>query len=661
MIDGKAKMEVSEIPVLNMEIEDVQLVHITERDHNKLNNRDVADQHPIEAITGLGDKLSEVDKAFEEQGKILEGYGQTLQLQGAEIESLNQFAEEAGKTLTTLGETVENQGETLTQHGETITKQGEAITQQSETIAKQGETITKQEQILENHSQTLQSQVQAITTATTIANSASTKANEAITTANQVANSTQSEISRIDEINHSQDLEIEKLKAALEGNLYLFKVDDGVAYEKKVPVDVKPYATLDKIGGKTLVWNQYIHTVNSNNFRPYNANNIKVTFSNEQADIEYLSSGYGYGYSLKYDLPNSNWVNGHIYYIAYFANPSANSNLNLEIFGNSWDTVPIACRANVWTVCDWIVLNSATKANRSVYFVRNDKTTIQSTGYKVKFKNPMVIDLTAMFGAGNEPATPEEFRAMFPAEYYPYSEPTLINFSGSEVVSMGRNIIVDETIKSGSYYSDGNGTISSNNNFVCLDLGALPVKGNTTYTIHTDGYLYSIWEASGIRNTGNLCHRCSGNKYTITTSNDTSFLRISFLTYERNTPTWVMAEVGSGTTAYVPHKSMSYNTSAIVQKYFPDGMKSAGTVHDEIDFERMVAIQRVGDVDETGLAYTVLETPIETPITELFEETVEVESGGALTFKNDHGDDYQVPVPNQETFMIKLPNGGTAT
>ena len=33
----------------------------------------------------------------------------------------------------------------------------------------------------------------------------------------------------------------------------------------------------------------------------------------------------------------------------------------------------------------------------------------------------MVMDLTQMFGAGNEPATSEEFREMFPDDYYPYN------------------------------------------------------------------------------------------------------------------------------------------------------------------------------------------------------------------------------------------------
>lgn len=38
---------------------------------------------------------------------------------------------------------------------------------------------------------------------------------------------------------------------------------------------------------------------------------------------------------------------------------------------------------------------------------------------------PQLIDLTAMFGSGNEPTTVAEFERMYPEAYYPYSAPTL--------------------------------------------------------------------------------------------------------------------------------------------------------------------------------------------------------------------------------------------
>lgn len=41
-----------------------------------------------------------------------------------------------------------------------------------------------------------------------------------------------------------------------------------------------------------------------------------------------------------------------------------------------------------------------------------------------------VIDLTAIFGLGNEPSTVEEFKALFPADYYPYDAGSLQSFEG---------------------------------------------------------------------------------------------------------------------------------------------------------------------------------------------------------------------------------------
>ena len=58
------------------------------------------------------------------------------------------------------------------------------------------------------------------------------------------------------------------------------------------------------------------------------------------------------------------------------------------------------------------------KDNNSVYYqikVRAGITVNNITVY------PQFIDLTEMFGAGNEPTTVEEFREKFPNELYPYS------------------------------------------------------------------------------------------------------------------------------------------------------------------------------------------------------------------------------------------------
>ena len=68
----------------------------------------------------------------------------------------------------------------------------------------------------------------------------------------------------------------------------------------------------------------------------------------------------------------------------------------------------------------------------------------------------MVMDLTQMFGAGNEPATPAEFRAMFPDDYYPYNAGELKTIVPTSVESKnqsGETIFVN--IPSSKYFPDG--------------------------------------------------------------------------------------------------------------------------------------------------------------------------------------------------------------
>lgn len=80
-----------------------------------------------------------------------------------------------------------------------------------------------------------------------------------------------------------------------------------------------------------------------------------------------------------------------------------------------------------------------------------------TAGNVFQFKNVMFFDLTKIFGAGNEPSTVEEFRAMFPNDYYAYSEPTLLSFNGNGIKSYDTNgnLIGSCTIPTAAYFADG--------------------------------------------------------------------------------------------------------------------------------------------------------------------------------------------------------------
>ena len=57
----------------------------------------------------------------------------------------------------------------------------------------------------------------------------------------------------------------------------------------------------------------------------------------------------------------------------------------------------------------------------------------------VTLENVMCIDLTAMFGAGSEPATVAEFEALYPLPYYPYDAGSLLPVRMTGVETNGFN------------------------------------------------------------------------------------------------------------------------------------------------------------------------------------------------------------------------------
>lgn len=64
------------------------------------------------------------------------------------------------------------------------------------------------------------------------------------------------------------------------------------------------------------------------------------------------------------------------------------------------------------------------------------------------------------------------------------------------------------------------------------------------------------------------------------------------------------------------------------------------------------------------MLYYELETPIVTDISDLIDDdflrNIEVEAGGSITFKNSN-DNYHIPVPSEEEYIVKLSEvGGTA-
>lgn len=122
----------------------------------------------------------------------------------------------------------------------------------------------------------------------------------------------------------------------------------------------------------------------------------------------------------------------HKYYMACKFNPAADGYPYLRnntafssgggVFGSK------TTRAGEWGSYENIT--SATATGGPAWYLGNAGNTSQiQIGDSFSIKDLMCIDLTAMFGAGNEPATVADFRALFPNDYYAYNagEETLVS------------------------------------------------------------------------------------------------------------------------------------------------------------------------------------------------------------------------------------------
>lgn len=161
-------------------------------------------------------------------------------------------------------------------------------------------------------------------------------------------------------------------------------------------------------------WNQIIKNGNfvdtsdwSQHGGSITAENNILTFVQSGSDIQIIQS--------------KNLVNNHKYFCSFTAKSNSNS-LGLTVDNvSSSPRLALVCD-NEWHTCETIfTANNDYTASANPYFYG-----LGTEGDTVQLKNVMIIDLTDLYGAGNEP-TAEQFRKMFPNEYYDYNAGVTIN------------------------------------------------------------------------------------------------------------------------------------------------------------------------------------------------------------------------------------------
>ena len=299
----------------------------------------------------------------------------------------------------------------------------------------------------------------------------------------------------------------EKLIGTASGITETSLEDEEFTYQP-VPVnDIADGYRLDKIKGKTLAWTQLVRNGNFAIASGWISSQFSVSISGGVLTAS-INSAQGEGSAVGGNTLGT--VQGHQYYVR--ASVRYNTSLpGSDPWIGSGGYQGVTKAKSAFTVGSWGTINGiftrATGGNDVIYFY--PRPSGWSAGSSVSIKDFICVDLTLMFGAGNEP-TAEEFEAMFPETYYDYTAGELINNSAEAI----------ETEAADSSWTSR----------LALGLGSIKVKGSNG----------NILEFNGLASAGDVYDELEGGKlikrigsYTLTgseswTANGSNMYRSNF-------------------------------------------------------------------------------------------------------------------------------------
>ncbi len=249
--------------------------------------------------------------------------------------------------------------------------------------------------------------------------------------ANNLQNSTEA-ISQLKEdlvANSKEDAKTKRSLSALwalnNGISYRFETDSEKAYKKQIPSGAK-LGAVNAIGGRTIVYNQLFTELSETG-----NNGVTATYVDNVMTLNGTVTQNWFNLSQMTEKMN---VVGKFYVKMTILKNDDNVNfyygwLNRGRFFSAFSKDSQSAIANQ--------TEAQTKLGLSTGFSGFGVGTVFND---VKIK-VIIVNLTQMFGSGNEPSTTEEFEATFPNDYYPYNEGELMSMSVNEVDTIGKNIL----------------------------------------------------------------------------------------------------------------------------------------------------------------------------------------------------------------------------
>lgn len=392
------------------------------------------------------------------------------------------------------------------------------------------------------------------------------------------------------------------------GITHRYETDSETAYSKDVPSGAK-VMDVKLIGGRSVASNQSIQDVKfetdidaNSVWRVYGTQPIIV--NNNVAMFTVTEKWQGVAQFVKF-------IKNHKYYMYAEAKSDRENNTILcpYVYKDTFGTEnSVVAHGTEWS--GYAAMNIAAKSTKSSVGVRAAGATTV-IGATISCKNIQCIDLTQMFGAGNEP-TLEQFQAMLTRPDYPYNAGTLVSADvtdvqvGDKVISLPNSIFLKSA---GSVYDslefyeqDGKYYQKHTQRVGVVDLGTLVWRKLSGYED-----IYFALVANQAKNTTN--YNCSHY-----TSSSRSYHYLNDME--------ITGSGGEGKACWIKNTAI-------------------GSLDD-----LKASLQGV-------LLYYELATPIVT-VTEVDNrfDAVDCKAGDKITFVGNS--DYHLPIPNEEEYLIAL-------
>ena len=428
---------------------------------------------------------------------------------------------------------------------------------------------------------------------------------------------------------------VDALYSIGQGITHQFETDSNTAYAKTVPTGGK-LMSVKSVGGRSIVWNQLISQIvekTSNGIATTKVDSKSLHISGTSSAVCFIPIS-----------PVQTGISNHKYLFHSHASDttalSSGTGFYNDSGGNRWHEYGKG-----------IIFTMDGNGTIAIAFRVNSNITVDFS------ITPQIYDLTAMFGSENEPTSVEEFEEMFPADYYPYCAGEVVSAGVESVVEQGRNLW-DEVWGVGSInassgndegskeaiYSKNYTPIIPNSTYIFVYAGSAKIENvKTRFYDHNKKYIgYND-------NNGQIVYP---NKAFITPLN-AFYVRFTLPPDYGNVYKNDIALIADSSGTYVPYHRNEHPIPEAIK-----ALPGYGVEGNAVDYEAKTYTQN-NTVD--GTEVKALDTPIVTDISTLipddFLRNIEVEAGGSVTFKNSN-DNYRIPVPSEEEYVVKLSEVG---